>query len=74
MTEAMRKLKLWHFCQHGSADTADLISFINAPMNENGPLRTSRYESPYLFSRMQQQDEPGPEAGGKTRNPNFAAS
>jgi hypothetical protein len=23
----------------------------------------------YLFSRMQQQDEPGPEAGGKTRNP-----
>ena len=21
MTEAMRKLKLWHFCQHGSADT-----------------------------------------------------
>jgi hypothetical protein len=28
----------------------------------------------YLFSRMQQQDEPGPEAGGKTRNPNFAAS
>jgi hypothetical protein len=23
---------------------------------------------------MQQQDEPGPEAGGKTRNPNFPAS
>jgi hypothetical protein len=28
----------------------------------------------YLFSRMQQQDEPGPEAGGKTRNPKIAAS
>jgi hypothetical protein len=25
----------------------------------------------YLFSRMQQQDEPGPEAGGKARNPNI---
>ena len=25
MTEAMRKLKLWHFCQHGSADTTSAI-------------------------------------------------
>jgi hypothetical protein len=25
MTEAMRKLKLWHFCQHGSADAISAV-------------------------------------------------
>jgi hypothetical protein len=29
------------------------------------------FEFWYLFSRMQQQDEPSPEAGGKTRTPNI---